>query len=67
MELRELKHTYTRCTLADVPTIVETIQALRDLAKQSPIVTANTQSAILNQLAPEVLIAVSLELSFGDK
>ena len=64
MKLRELQDDYSRCTLAEVPTIAESIKALRHLGKQSHIVTTKTQLAILRQLAPEVLIAVSLELSF---
>lgn len=49
--------------LADVPTIVSKIRALRLLGKQSGMQTLKTQNAILRALSPEVLTAVAEELA----
>lgn len=55
-----MKH-YSEATLTDVPTIVNSILALRDLSKVH-VITEKTQSAILRQLPSDVLVAVAVEL-----
>jgi len=55
-----MKH-YSEATLADVPHIVNSILALRDLSKVH-VITEKTQSTILRQLPSDVLVAVAVEL-----
>jgi len=55
-----MKH-YSEATLADVPQIVNSILALRDLSKVH-VITEKTQSTILRQLPSDVLVAVAVEL-----
>lgn len=52
---------YSEATLADVPQIVNSILALRDLSKVH-VITEKTQSAILRQLPNDVLVAVAVGL-----
>jgi len=52
---------YSQATLADVPQIVNSILALRDLSKVH-VITEKTQSAILRQLPNDVLVAVAVGL-----
>lgn len=52
---------YSEATLTDVPQIVNSILALRDLSKVH-VITEKTQSAILRQLPNDVLVAVAVGL-----
>lgn len=60
-----MSDTLTRCqkaTLADVPSIVETVRALRRLTEVTGTVTTHTQSLVFRTLPPRVLIEVANEL-----
>ena len=52
---------YSQSTLTDVPQIVDTILALRDMDKYR-VITTKSQAAILRQLPNDVLVAVAVEL-----
>ncbi len=52
---------YSQTTLTDVPQIVDTILALRDMDKYR-VITTKSQAAILRQLPNDVLVAVAVEL-----
>ena len=52
---------YSQSTLSDVPQIVYTILALRDMDKYR-VITTKSQSDILRQLPSGVLVAVAIEL-----
>jgi hypothetical protein len=54
---------YSQATLADVPAIVETIQALREVGRRTETKTTKTQSNILRVLPADVLCAVALKLN----
>ena len=54
---------YSKATLQDVAEIVETVRALRTLHAESHVQTKRTQSQILRQLPPDVLVAVARELA----
>src|SRR4051812_43539994 len=60
-DMKILQTDYSRSTLADVPSLVDAILALRDLSKVH-VITEKTQSAILRQLPNDVLVAVAVEL-----
>jgi hypothetical protein len=52
---------YSQSTLSDVPQIVYTILALRDMDKYR-VITTKSQADILRQLPSDVLVAVAVEL-----
>jgi hypothetical protein len=53
---------YTKASSQDVPVIVAAIRALRRLTEVSGTITKTTQSTILRNLPPEILIEVATEL-----
>jgi hypothetical protein len=53
---------YTKAASQDVPAIVAVIKALRRLTAESGTITKTTQSTILRNLPPAILIEVATEL-----
>jgi hypothetical protein len=53
---------YTKAKSQDVPAIVTMIKALRRLTEVSGTITKTTQSTILRNLPPAILIEVATEL-----
>jgi hypothetical protein len=54
---------FTKATKEDIPTIVETIRALRRLTLESGMITTRTQSTILRNLPADLLLDVATELN----
>jgi len=54
---------FKKTTAQDVPALVEMIRALRKVTAETGTFTKTTQSYILRNIPPDVLILVAMELS----